>query len=200
MADLVQGILHMPRKKVVDDDGQLIAAAKKDVEAFGKLYDKYYDAIARYIYHRTLDRTVTEDLTANTFMSAITHIGGFRWKRISFGAWLYRIATNEVRMHYRKRDKLPTVSLQTDDQTDLRVISGLQTTDPSADGKLIAEENHVRLHQAILQLKPIHQAVIVLRFFDQKSIAEIAAITGKREGTVKSRLHRALKQLETILP
>lgn len=199
MADLVQGVLDLPPKKAIDDDKQLIIAAKKDIEAFGKLYDKYYDAIARYIYHRTLDRTVTEDLTANTFLSAFTHMGRFRWKRISFGAWLYRIATNEVRMYYRKRGKSPTISIQTDNQTDLHVISELQTTDPSASEKLIADEQHARLHQAILRLKPTYQTVIILRFFDQKSIPEIATITGTREGTVKSHLHRALKQLEIIL-
>ena len=199
MADFVQGVLDLPPKKAIDDDKQLLIAAKKDIEAFGKLYDKYYDAIARYIYHRTLDRTVTEDLTANTFLSAFTHMGRFRWKRISFGAWLYRIATNEVRMYYRKRGKSPTLSIQTDNQADLPVISGLQTTEPSASEKLISDEQYAQLHQAILQIKPTYQAIIILRFFDQKSVPEIAEITGMRQGTIKSQIHRALKHLEAIL-
>lgn len=199
MADPAQEIHQMDQTKTMDDDKELVAAAKKDVEAFGKLYDKYYDAITRYIYYRTRDRNLTEDLTSNTFLSAFTHIDRFRWKRISFGAWLYRIATNEINMCHRRRGQSPTISLQTHNPTDLRTINKLQNDDLPAGEKLVDEENHVQLHGAILQLKPIYQTVIVLRYFDQKSIAEIAAITGKREGTIKSQIHRALKQLETHL-
>ena len=96
----------------IDEDEELILAAKEDVEAFGRLYDKYYEGISRYIYHRTLDQSLTEDLTSNTFFAALRHIGRYKWKRIPFSAWLYRIATNEIRMRYRQQKSVVASSVQ----------------------------------------------------------------------------------------
>ncbi len=169
--------------EVVDEDEALILAAKEDVEAFGRLYDKYYKSIFRYIYHRTLDHTLTEDLTSNTFFAAFRHIGRYRWRRIPFSAWLYRIATNEIRMHLRKQKQLSSMDL-----------------DPASAGEnMMVEEDYAALHQAILRLKPIYQAVITLRFFEEKTISEISKITGKKEGTVKSQLHRGIEKLRYVL-
>lgn len=167
----------------VDEDEALILVAREDVEAFGRLYDKYYKSIFRYIYHRTLDHALTEDLTSNTFFAAFRHIGRYRWNRIPFNAWLYRIATNEIRMHLRKQRQLSSMDL-----------------DPASAGEnVMVEEDYAALHQAILKLKPIYQAVITLRFFEDKTISEISRITGKKEGTVKSQLHRGLEKLRHAL-
>ena len=191
--DLTSGV------EAIVEDERLIAAAKEDVEAFGRLYDKYYHQISRYIYHRTLDHALTEDLTSNTFFAAFRHIQRFRWKRVPFGAWLHRIATNEIRMHFRKQKRVSVISLQTEDKADQRLISGLQASSSSASDKLIAAEEYARLHQAILTLKPIYQTVITLRFFEGQTIKEISKTVGRREGTVKSQLHRGLEQLREAL-
>ena len=83
-----------------EEDRALVSAAQSDTAAAGQLFDKYYPEIFRYVHHSTLDHAVTEDLTSNVFFSAFRHLGLFRWRRIPFRAWLYRIATNEFRMHY----------------------------------------------------------------------------------------------------
>ena len=171
--------------KSVDEDEALISAAKDDVEAFGRLYDKYYESVFRYIHHRTFDHTLTEDLTSNTFFAAFRHIRRYKWKRIPFGAWLYQIATNEIRMHYRRQKRASAISLD--------------VPSSSADESLTTVGEHIALHQAILKLKPIYQTVITLRFFEDRTISEISEITGKKEGTVKSQLHRGLEQLRGIL-
>ena len=88
---------------IVDEDQILVAAARQDTEAAGRLYDKYYSEVLGYIYHCTVDRSVTEDLTSNVFLAAFRHLGRYRWRQIPFRAWLFRIATNEVRMHRRPR-------------------------------------------------------------------------------------------------
>ncbi len=169
--------------EAVDEDEALILAAKEYVEAFGRLYDKYYKSIFRYIYHRTLDHALTEDLTSNTFFAAFRHIGRYSWKRIPFNAWLYRIATNEIRMHLRKQRRASSMDL-----------------DPASAGEdMMLEEDYAALHQAILMLKPIYQTVITLRFFEGRTISEISKITGKKEGTVKSQLHRGLEKLRYVL-
>jgi len=167
------------------EDRELVIAAKEDVEAFGRLYDKYYESIFRYIHHRTLDQTLTEDLTSNTFFAALRHMGKYRWKRIPFGAWLYRIATNEIRMHYRRQK--------------LVAESSIQDSSSAFSEGLEAMEEYALLHQAIMKLKPIYQTVIALRFFEEKTIMEISQITGRKAGTVKSQIHRGIEQLRRIL-
>jgi len=183
MADDTAEYNQESQAEAVDEDEALILAAKEDVEAFGRLYDKYYKSIFRYIHHRILDHTLTEDLTSNTFFAAFRHIRRYSWKRIPFSAWLYRIATNEIRMHLRKQRRASFMEL-----------------DPASPGENpMVEEDYAVLHQAILRLKPIYQAVITLRFFEEKTISEISKITGKKEGTVKSQLHRGLEKLRYVL-
>jgi RNA polymerase sigma factor (sigma-70 family) len=90
------------RSQTVDDDQALVSAAQRDTEAAGRLYDRYYREVLGYVYHCTLDYAATEDLTSNIFLAAFRHLGRFRWQQVPLRAWLYRSATNEVRMYYRR--------------------------------------------------------------------------------------------------
>jgi DNA-directed RNA polymerase specialized sigma24 family protein len=92
--------------QIIDEDQALVAATGRDAEAAGRLYDKYYGAVLGYIYHCTFDKNVAEDLTANVFLATFRHLGRYRWRQIPFRAWLYRIATNEVRMHWRRQRRV----------------------------------------------------------------------------------------------
>jgi RNA polymerase sigma-70 factor (ECF subfamily) len=181
-----------PRTEMLDEDRSLVCAARQDAEAAGRLYDNYYGEILGYVYHCTLDRTAAEDLTANVFLAAFTHVGRYRWRQVPFRAWLYRIATNEVRMFYRRRKSRGTFR---------REAGQAPTADsaPSADEGPAASEEFRLLHRALLQLRLKYRTVIILRYFEDKTIAEIGDITGSREGTVKSQLHRGLAQLQEIL-
>src|SRR4030042_1823431 len=89
--------------EILDEDQMLVSAARQDIEAAGRLYDKYYSEILSYIYHCTLDGTVAWDLTSIVSLAAFQPLGRFRWRHVPFRAWLYRIATNEVRMHWRRK-------------------------------------------------------------------------------------------------
>lgn len=176
------------RPQIVDDDQMLVSAAQRDPQAAGRLYDKYYAEVFGYIYHCTLDGTAAEDLTANVFLAAFRHLGRYRWRQVPFRAWLYRIATNEVRMHCRRH------------RAEVRARrSAAEDSAPSADaGPAVAEEFRL-LHQALLELRLKYRTAIILRYFEDKTIAQIAEITGLREGTIKSQLHRGLAQLQGIL-
>ena len=185
MADSTMESDLVSREKAVDEDEELISAAKNDVEAFGRLYDKYYEDIFRYVYGCTFDHALTEDLVSNTFFAALRHIRRYKWKRIPFSAWLHRIAMNEIRMHLRKQKRVSAVRLQ--------------PSPPSANDNPVLAEEYAPLHQAIAKLKPIYRDVIIMRFFEDKAIPEICRITGRKEGTVRSQLHRGLKQLRDIL-
>jgi len=185
--------------EIVDEDEVLVSAAREDNEAAGRLYDKYYGEIFRYIYHCTFDHTVTEDLTSNVFLAALQHIGRYKWRQIPFGAWLYRIATNEVRMHWRRQKRGKAISLQTDDSSLSEQNCELESGNPSAGDNVAAAEEYRLLHKALLELRMKYRTVIILRYYEGKAIAEICEITGRKEGTVKSQLHRGLARLQDIL-
>jgi len=177
--------------KMWDEDQILVSAARQDAEAAGKLFNKYYSEILSYIYHCTFDGTVAEDLTSNVFPAVFRHLGRYKWRQIPFRAWLYRIATNEVRMHWRRQKRVKIVSLQSDDDE--------YAAEPLARNGLEAAEEYRLLHKALLELRMKYRTVIILRYFEDKAIAEICEITGRKEGTVKSQLHRGLARLQDIL-
>ena len=114
---------------VSDEDESLVARASHDPEAAGRLYDRYYERIVEYIYRCTCDPVLTEDLTANVLLAAFQHLGRFRWRRIPFEARLYRIATNEVRMHLRSQRRIRLWSIQVEDRQRQEEIEGLRQKD-----------------------------------------------------------------------
>jgi len=173
-----------------DEDQMLVSAAQQDTEAARRLFDKYYSEILGYIYHCTFDGTVAEDLTSNVFLAVFRHLGRFRWRQVPFRAWLYRVATNEVRMYWRRQKRIKTISLQPDDE---------YAAEPSAENSLEVAEEYRLLHKALLELRLKYRTVIILRYFESKTIAEICQITATKEGTVKAQLHRGRARLQDIL-
>ena len=175
----------------------LVKRAKKDPEAFGLIYDKYYQPIFGYILRRTANVALAEDLTAQTFLKALKSLWRFRWQNVPISAWLYRIATNEVNSYYRKKKSFKNVSLEK--AKNLKSNVNLLEEVQKAEEELQKEKEFLLLHQKIAKLKPKYQTVITLRFFEKKKISEIAQILGKPEGTIKAQIHRALEQLRKLL-
>lgn len=175
----------------MDEDRMLVTAAHHDTDAAGRLYDKYYSEILGYIYHCTFNGTVTEDLTSNVFLAVFRHLGRYRWRQVPFRAWLYRVASNEVRMHWRRQKRIRIVSFQPDNDC--------QVASQSAVDAMEKDEEYHLLHKALLELRLKYRTVIVLRYFERKTIGEICQITGRKEGTVKAQLHRGLASLQDIL-
>jgi RNA polymerase sigma-70 factor (ECF subfamily) len=180
------------RTGIRDEDEVLLSAAQTDTEAAGRLYDKYYREILGYLYHCTLDRAASEDVTSNVFLAVFRHLGRFRWRQIPFRAWLYRIATNEVRTYYRRQRRVRATGLRPRNHA-----SGNQA--PAAEEGPSDTEEYRLLHQALLGLRLKYRTVIILRYFEDKTIAEISHITGRKEGTIRCQLHRGLAQLQDLL-
>jgi RNA polymerase sigma-70 factor (ECF subfamily) len=177
--------------EILDEDQMLVSTAGQDSEAAARLYDKYYSEILGYIYHCTYDSTIAEDLTSNVFLAAFRHLGRYRWRQAPFRAWLYRIATNEVRTYWRRQKRIKIVCLQLDNEE--------HNSAPSAGDSMAASEEYQLVHKALLELCVKYRTVIILRFFENKAITEICEITGRKEGTVKAQLHRGLARLQDIL-
>ena len=181
----------------LDEEKQLIRSAQKDPEVFGQVYDLYYSKIFGYILKRTANLEAARDICSETFFKAFRKLWQFRWKNVSFSAWLYRIAINEINQYFRKGE-YKSVSL------DVLVAAGIEPVSrEDQERELIEAEEILQRHKDFLRaqkrisrLDKKYQEVLALRFFEKKSIKDIAEILSKPEGTIKSLIHRALKKLQ----
>lgn len=171
------------------DEIALIDAAKKDPKAFGELYQCYVDRIYNYIYYRTGSRKDAEDLTGKVFFKAMNHIKGYKHMGLPFSAWLYRIAHNLVANYHRDRSRNQEISL---DSVPGQILpqKGMQP-----ESKAVHSQEVERLLVSIRDLAPNRQELLILKFVDQLSNAEIGQIMRKSEGAIKSLYHRTLLEL-----
>ncbi|MBN1260775.1 MAG: sigma-70 family RNA polymerase sigma factor [Anaerolineae bacterium] len=169
----------------------LVEQAKHDPEAFGRLYRRYVDRIYNYHYRHTGNHSDAEDLTSRTFYRALRGIGRYRYRGISFQAWLFRIAHNLMANLHRDRSRKPSVPL------DGVSLPGSQLHDPH--NHVEASEAQDRLLAVIDRLPEDRKTLLTLKFVEQMSNAEIGAVLGKTEGAVKALYHRTLIGLRQVL-
>ncbi len=179
----------------------LIERAKQDPQAFGVLFDRYYPAIFGYVLRRVGKWNDAQDITSEVFRKTLKSLWRYRWKGIGFSSWLYRIATNEIGMYFRRAGRAPLSLNQLIDESGFEPASS-----ESLLGEKLETERQLERHRDFLiarsqvaNLPLKYQHVIALRFFEQKSIREIAEILGKKEGTVKSLLSRGLRRLRNLM-
>lgn len=173
--------------QIESDESALIEQAKTDKDAFGQLYERYYDKIYNYVYYRTGNAADAEDLTAKIFMRAMNHIGRYEDQGVPFSAWLYRIAHNLVANWHRDNSRRQMISI--DDIVHWRV------TEDSPEFATQLMEDKEALLTAIRRLPVDRQELLILKFVERLSNAEIGEIMGRSEGAVKSLYHRTLLAL-----
>lgn len=171
----------------VADEVLVQAAQKNDVEAFGQLYERYFDRIYSYLSFKLNNADECEDLAAQVFLKALESIRSYRWKGIPFSAWLFRIAHNLIVDYLRRTSRRQVEEL------DERLPDGRDFADPER----MLDETVTReaLIGAVGRLTPLQQQVVNLKFAAGLSNAEAAAVMGKTEGAVKALQHAALNSL-----
>ncbi|MFQ5627165.1 MAG: RNA polymerase sigma factor [bacterium] len=174
-----------------------IYAAQRDPAAFEHLFKVYYNDIFNYALRRTGHVEQARDITANTFLQALNHIDKFRWQGIRFSSWLFRIATNELNQDYRKTKRLVRMTPE---------ISRVFRDDTASDAAMLQAEEQLaqnqkfkQMHTALSTLKVKYQTVLTLRYFENKSLKEIAEILELSENTVKTHIRRGLMALREML-
>lgn len=172
-----------------DNERDLVFAAKVNPEAFGELYEKYVNRIYNYHYRHTSSRTEAEDLSSRTFYRALRSLQSYRETGAPFQAWLFRIAHNLVVNWYRDHQNRPTVSIDVEDAP--RLISSIV----SPETWVSTAETQQKLLKVIESLPKDRKALIILKFVDHMSNAEIAEILGRTEGAIKALYHRTLISL-----
>ncbi|MCV2490411.1 sigma-70 family RNA polymerase sigma factor [Geodermatophilus sp. YIM 151500] len=163
-----------------------------DAEAFGQLYDRYVDLVHRYVHHRVGDRATAEDVTSETFVRALRRIDTLSFQGRDVGAWLLTIARNIIRDQVKSSRYRLEVST-----ADLRDAAPLTDGPEEA---VVQQLTNERLVACMRQLGSEQQECLALRFLHGLSIAETAAIMGKREGAIKALQHRAVRRLAALLP
>ncbi|MCL4310729.1 MAG: RNA polymerase sigma factor [Actinomycetota bacterium] len=186
---------------IPETEKQLIARAKTDPAAFGRLFETYYPKIFGYALKRVGAVAPAQDITSEVFYKALSRLWQFRWRKIPFSAWLYRIATNEINLYFKKGARYRTVSLESLEKANFDHPASHELWEELEAAEIEIKRHHafLAIQQEIVRLPQRYQEVIALRFFEGKKIKEIALILGKKEGTVKSLLSRALARLRGTL-
>ena len=165
----------------------LARASQGDNGAFGELYERYIDRIFNYVYYRTGNMHDAEDITARVFQRAMNHIHNYTDRGVPFSAWLYRIAHNLVANWHRDRSRRQEIPI-----SDLPV---LPAKGDHPEVKLVHTEEQDALLKLIRKLPPERQHLLILKFVENFSNAEIGQIMGRSEGAIKSLYHRTLLAL-----
>lgn len=163
------------------------ARALRD-DAWSEIYRRHAGHVYAYIYFRIGDQHTAEDLTAEVFIKAIGGIKGYTWRGKPLLAWLYRIAHN-VTVDHRKATARRAQYQATQAPEDIRERGDeLRDMDERSD-----------MLRAIRELTGDQQQVIILRFYQGLSNAEVASVMGKPEGAVKALQSRGLRSLRRVL-
>lgn len=182
-------------------DQELLELIRRDSRNFGLLFDAYYPRIKKYILRRVMVYDVAADIASETFIKAYMKIDQFQWKGVPLTAWLYRIATNEINMFFRKQSYSPVVYAEMMDFNKLSSInhSSQEQERDAWQKELKAHDDFIRVQKIISALPEKYQEVLALRYFENKAVKEVADILDKKEGTVKSLLSRGIEMIRDSL-
>ena len=163
-------------------------AVRGDTDAFGRLYDHFADAIYRYFYYHVGSASDAEDLLSRAFLRAWRSIHTFSWRGKPFEAWLFTLAHHQLVDFYRenKRSHEP-------------IDESFAETQPGPESRAIAVAEATATRAALAKLTEEQRQVVVLKFYLDQDNKQIAAIMGKREGTVRALQMRALAALRRHL-
>ena len=200
-----QSPLEEESPSVVEDssqteDAQWVTRAQAgDPEAFDALVIKYSPRLYGLVYNMTSNHEDTNDLLQDVFAKAYRSIAGFRGKS-SFYTWIHSIAVNRTINFLKKRGKRFHMSL---DDVDMRIENDKEFIELTASSNPVREANlaelQQRLNEAMMKLSHDHRAVVTMFDIQAMPHAEIAKILGISEGTVRSRLFYAHRQLQNYL-
>lgn len=159
-----------------------------DQEAFEKLMEKYAPVVYRAAA-RLAGTQEAEDITQEVFIQVFKSINRFE-ERASFSTWLYKVVHNVCSNYTRKMTYRQRHETQALEENRVGVV---QQMDPEK--RFFERQYREQLMTAINNLPEIHRTVIILRDFEGLSYEEIAEVAGCPVGTVRSRLHNAMKEL-----
>lgn len=162
-------------------------AARGDAAAFEEIHRRYRQLVYAVALRMTGNPADAEDLTQESFLSLLRRIGSFRGES-AFTSWLYRLTTNQVLMHFRRRRVRPE---EQEGEGPERAPRGAWAPAPALD--------RIAVERAVGALPPGYRAAFILHDVEGYEHREIARLLGCEAGTSKSQLHRARAKLRQLL-
>jgi RNA polymerase sigma-70 factor, ECF subfamily len=159
-------------------------AQSGDSEAFGMLFDTYYDKIFRFVYYKVFNKEVAEDIAGDVFYKALTKLPTYAPEKGVFASWLYRIARNAIIDYFRTKHETENIEDAFDIGFDERTSEVLDA---------IADLNKVG--EYLTRLNARQREIIILRIWEEMSYKEISEIVGGTEDSVKMAFSRGIREL-----
>jgi RNA polymerase sigma-70 factor (ECF subfamily) len=155
------------------------------MQMFGVLYQRYYRNVFLFVFKRVSDENLAADVSSQVFLKAMLNLKSFQFRGAPFGAWLLRIARNELIDHFRKNARMRCVSADT---------TGL--LDFLKDADEVYNEDHLDMAKAELkQLEGDDLWLIELKYFEKRPFVEVAEIMNLTEANAKVRAHRIIEKM-----
>lgn len=177
-------------------DPRLIERARRDSAAFGDLYDLYLPRVHAFCRAHSDSREEAEDVTAQTFERALASINRFEARGVPFSAWLFRIAGNLIVDRHRRRGRALVINLGEAPIPEHRMPTRTEDI-PAVMVERWEEAGWLQSHVATLP--PDQQEAVVLRYWQDRSIPDVADRMGRSQQAVRQLLHRAIKGLRLRL-
>ena len=175
-----------------DDLSSATASRTRALDRLNADFEGLYALVYRYLLHRFFDPELAEELTAQTFYNAATHLSHRNGDIRQIRVWLLRTATNLANTHYR-RNRLRQLFLRQSARSRPTPTEPRSAPD-SASGQRLA-----RVRGVLLALRPKYQTVVVLRYYAQMPYDDIAEVLGCRPDAVRARLSRAIREMRERL-
>ncbi|MBN2169074.1 MAG: sigma-70 family RNA polymerase sigma factor [Actinobacteria bacterium] len=168
---------------------------------FSELYEANYKKIFNYMLCGTGNVETAMDLTSDSFFKALRAWPRFEHRGVPPAAWLFKIASRELTMFYRRQGRLKRFAAPLEFNEAAAAVRGSINGDEveAAKREVDSRDEFMDLSSIIRKLPGKYREVIYLRYFAGMRIEEISELTGRPVGTVKSQLHRALKRLRLEL-
>ena len=179
--------LTSPAKPQQDPEAALVAAAKRDPAAFGKLYDRHIQPLYRYLYSRIGNQPDAEDVTSQTILAALEGLPRYDHQGY-FLTWLFSIARNKAADYFRRQQKQAPLDATRE------ITAGSDLLQDA-----IQAERVGALSRLIHALPEEEQELIRLRYVVELKFYEIAVIVGRNEEAVKKSVYRLLARLKDQL-
>lgn len=155
---------------------------------FEELLQNYLKKVLRLVYLIVKDRSLAEDITQEVFLKAYKSISSFR-EESTLQTWIYRIAVNEAKKHIRSWSFRHLFFRA---EVDLGMIEDVQSA-------VLQNDRRRRFAQMVMALPPGYRQVILLHYYEELSVEEIAEVLGTSAGAVHTKLHRARKKLKGLM-
>jgi RNA polymerase sigma-70 factor (ECF subfamily) len=182
------------------DEALMLAYAAGDAGAFDRLYARHRGGLYRYLLRHVGNAGLAEELFQDVWMNAIRARGSYA-PTAKFATWIYTLAHNRIVDHWRSSGRVRVESI--DDEGDdesrslVEAIPGSRVDEPET--RVASRAARARIDAALAQLPPPQRDAFLLHIESGLSLADIAAMTGAGEETVKSRVRYAYAKLRSAL-